>query len=262
MLRRTGLQALRNALKAARASATITSPSVSGRYAADLPKGFASIAKRSISGADVNVNPGFAVGAVRYFAKGAKSDGLARALDLEIQDQEKQYVSPNVELPHGYKVVESPGSRKLTVRKMHGNEEIELMTYVDPEMDAAYAESAYNDPDEEGDGEENAGTPLHFMVKVTKGGEDRTLVFDCSFEGGEISIDAVHVEDPSINESDAYPGPEYSELDERLTQNLKKYLVDRGVDNDTMEAFADLKNDKEEREYGRWLKEVKSFVSK
>lgn len=53
-----------------------------------------------------------------------------------------------------------------------------------------------------------------------------------------------------------------SELDERLTQNLKKYLVDRGVDTNTMEALADLKNDKEEREYGRWLKGLKSFVSK
>lgn len=73
-----------------------------------------------------------------------------------------------VELPHGYKVVENPGSRKLTIRKTHGNEEVELVTYVDPEMDAAYAESAYNDPDDEVEGEENPGVPLSFMVKVSK----------------------------------------------------------------------------------------------
>lgn len=44
---------------------------------------------------------------------------------------------------------------------------------------------------------------------LLQGGEDRSLVFDCSFEGGEITIDSVHIEDPSVNEVDAYPGPEY-----------------------------------------------------
>ena len=54
----------------------------------------------------------------------------------------------------------------------------------------------------------------------------------------------------------------YEELDEKLLDAFPKYLAERGVDADLGAYILALVNDKEQREYKTWLKNVKKFISK
>jgi hypothetical protein len=42
-----------------------------------------------------------------------------------------------------------------------------------------------------------------------QGGDDRSLVFDCSYDGQDFDIEMVQLEDSKIPESEAYGGPNF-----------------------------------------------------
>lgn len=52
------------------------------------------------------------------------------------------------------------------------------------------------------------------------------------------------------------------QLDEQLQRQFKKYLDARGINEDLSNYLLDLLEDKEQREYQRWLHNVESFIRK
>ena len=51
-------------------------------------------------------------------------------------------------------------------------------------------------------------------------------------------------------------------MDEKLLDEFPKYLAERGVNADLGAYILALVNDKEQREYKSWLKNVKKFLAK
>jgi complement component 1 Q subcomponent-binding protein len=54
----------------------------------------------------------------------------------------------------------------------------------------------------------------------------------------------------------------FRSLDETLQKQFEKYLDERGINGELSNYLLDLLEDKEQREYIRWLKNIESFVKK
>jgi complement component 1 Q subcomponent-binding protein len=57
-------------------------------------------------------------------------------------------------------------------------------------------------------------------------------------------------------------GPVCRSLDENLQKQFKKFLEARGIDGNLADYLSDLMEDKEKREYSRWLQNIEAFVKK
>lgn len=60
--------------------------------------------------------------------------------------------------------------------------------------------------------------------------------------------------------ADVYPGPPFGSLDEDLQVLMERFLEERGI-NESLAVFVpDYVDAKEQQEYIRWLKNVRTFV--
>ncbi len=58
-----------------------------------------------------------------------------------------------------------------------------------------------------------------------------------------------------------YIGPQFAELDEGLQNLFERYLEERGVDSALANFLPDYVEYKEQKEYTKWLQNMKAFVS-
>lgn len=158
------------------------------------------------------------------------------------------------------------------------------MNALDPEAD--YQDRAMADEDDEGkkitsedgvDGEESEGEsdndsswPARLQVTVEKPGKG-AIVVEAAVQDGMVVIDNVyHYADVShayaksadkVHErQDLYAGPPFSNLDEDLQSMFERYLDERGINTVLAVFVPDYIDMKEQKEYLRWLENVKDFV--
>ncbi|KAK1585177.1 mitochondrial glycoprotein [Colletotrichum navitas] len=126
--------------------------------------------------------------------------------------------------------------------------------------------------EEEGDLDE-AAPPCRLSIIVEKPGKTPgALNIDATAQDGAIVVDNMfYYEDGKLAHaanaevaharSDIYPGPPFGSLDEDLQILMERYLEERGI-TQALAVFApDYIDVKEQREYVRWLNNVKGFVS-
>lgn len=131
--------------------------------------------------------------------------------------------------------------------------------------------------DDEGVEEDEAGEegetsfPARVNVTIEKAGGKGALQIETVAQDGMIVIDNVYFF-PSADLADAptaekdwarralYTGPPFGNLDEDLQVLLERYLDERGVNTALALFVPDYIDFKEQREYLRWLSNVKSFV--
>ena len=63
------------------------------------------------------------------------------------------------------------------------------------------------------------------------------------------------------NESNFWQGPPFNNLDEDLQILLEKYLEERGINTRLALFIPDYIDHKEQKEYIKWLNNVKNFVA-
>lgn len=132
---------------------------------------------------------------------------------------------------------------------------------------AAPAEEAEEDHDFD-----EAAPPTRLTILVEKPGRSPgALNIDAVAQDGAIVIENLfYYEDAALanpatpadaqRRADVYPGPPFGSLDEDLQILLERYLEERGV-TQALAVFApDYVDVKEQREYVRWLNNVKGFV--
>jgi len=122
---------------------------------------------------------------------------------------------------------------------------------------------------EEGSEDQNASTSSDFMV-VVKNEDGSGLLFDCNSHEAQLSIYRVayskkvdEIANPTNIEkmNQAYQGPDFLSLDEKLQQSFSEYLESLGI-SDKLLAYVECSAvDKEQRLYMNWLSDVKKFVS-
>lgn len=114
--------------------------------------------------------------------------------------------------------------------------------------------------------------PTHLTVVVEKPSKGPgALTIECTAQDGSVVIDNVHhysdaaqafasTPEASHARVDAYAGPSFSTLDEDLQVLVEQYLEERGIGENLAAFVPDYVDFKEQREYSRWLKNVKAFV--
>ncbi|KAK9069238.1 hypothetical protein SSX86_013354 [Deinandra increscens subsp. villosa] len=104
-------------------------------------------------------------------------------------------------------------------------------------------------------------------VCIKKKGLSSILQFDCKvLDDGESKIDfhiqnAYYLRSPTDLGSSVYRGPAFSELDPALQQELKQYLISRGI-SDSLSAFLlHHIHHKEQDQYLKWLQKLEAMVA-
>ncbi|KPM35726.1 hypothetical protein AK830_g10845 [Neonectria ditissima] len=198
-----------------------------------------------------------------------------------------------------FKLVDTPGQEVVKLERSFGDEKITIsfsiadITNYDPyaednaiedeglDDDAAQPGSpqrngraAEEDLDEELDDdvdEENAA-PINLSIVVEKPGKAAgALNIDATAQDGNIVVEnlfyyndakVAKVESPEAAQkrADVYPGPPFGSLDDDLQVLMERFLEERGITQALAVFVPDYVDVKEQREYTRWLGNVKAFI--
>ncbi|GAB7351369.1 hypothetical protein MBLNU459_g2052t1 [Dothideomycetes sp. NU459] len=120
------------------------------------------------------------------------------------------------------------------------------------------------------DGEAQPSFPARVQITVTREAKG-ALAIECVAQDGEITIDNVYyfptadLAEAKTAEKDwarrsLYTGPPFGQLDEDLQVLLERYLDERGINTSMALFIPDYIDMKEQKEYIRWLGNMKSFV--
>ena len=133
-------------------------------------------------------------------------------------------------------------------------------------------EQIEEDMEEDMEGDE-ATAPINLSIVVEKpsNASAGALNIDATVQDGAINVENMFFyADPEVaraaspesaqKRSEVYPGPPFGSLDDDLQVLMERFLEERGV-NSAMAIFVpDYVDVKEQREYLRWLSNVKGFI--
>lgn len=131
-------------------------------------------------------------------------------------------------------------------------------------------EELEDDMDDEMDDESAA--PINLSIVIEKPGKTAgALNVDATAQDGNIIVENMFFyEDASVakvdspeaaqKRADVYPGPPFGSLDEDLQVLMERFLEERGVTQAMAVFVPDYVDLKEQREYLRWLSNVKGFI--
>ncbi|KAF2000398.1 regulatory protein-like protein suaprga1 [Amniculicola lignicola CBS 123094] len=124
--------------------------------------------------------------------------------------------------------------------------------------------------DDEYEGDEQSGFPARTSIRIERPGKGALAIEAVAQDGDFLIEDILHfpeaaMADPQTAEKDwqrrtLYTGPPFGNLDEDLQILLEKYLEERGVNTRMALFIPDYIDHKEQKEYVRWLNNLKKFV--
>ncbi|KAF5876713.1 putative mitochondrial glycoprotein [Botrytis fragariae] len=240
----------------------------------------------------------FSTSSIRAKSAAPESDAeLVEKLASEIQMEEE--MKEHEELPTSVKdymengpfeILDTPGQEEVVLTRSFGDEKIRVsfsiadlnaydpdsdefqdraMSDEDPNIDPA--DPSELDPENPSDAEgESHGFPARVNIIVEKKGKG-ALAIETVAEDGMIVIDNVYYYADAAHayaktteavhqRQDMYVGPPYGNLDEDLQVLMERYLDERGINQALAIFVPDYIDMKEQKEYLRWLKNVKGFV--
>ncbi|KAI3811725.1 hypothetical protein L1987_21454 [Smallanthus sonchifolius] len=107
----------------------------------------------------------------------------------------------------------------------------------------------------------------NLKVCIKKNGLSSILQFDCKvLDEGQNKVDfhiqnAYYLKSPSDLGSSVYRGPVFSHLDPALQQELKQYLISRGISNSLTTSLLHHIHSKEQDQYIKWLQKLEAMVA-
>ncbi|RDW84918.1 hypothetical protein BP6252_02508 [Coleophoma cylindrospora] len=219
-------------------------------------------------------------------------------LENEMKEADPMPASITEYLENGpFKIEDVPGQEDVVLTRKFGNEDIRITFSIadlnmDPEND--YEDRGLADEDMDSDninqgnpksfkqapedsledseeGPEDTSFPARVNVIIEKPGNG-ALAIETVAQDGMIVIDnvyyykdAAHAHAKSVEKAherqDLYVGPPFGNLDEDLQVLLEKYLDERGINTALAIFVPDYIDMKEQKEYLRWLENVKGFVA-
>ncbi|EEF32518.1 Mitochondrial acidic protein MAM33, mitochondrial precursor, putative [Ricinus communis] len=165
-------------------------------------------------------------------------------------------------IPDGFpfEIQDNPGERTILLERKYQDEIIKVEVDAPSNPDEDVEE---DDDDDDRNTEESAVTPsIPLVVSISKG-NGQCLEFGITAFPDEITIDTLSIRNPDSSEDQlAYEGPDFGDLDENLQKAFHKYLEIRGIKPSTTNFLFDYMENKDNKEYLLWLKNLKSFVEK
>lgn len=197
-----------------------------------------------------------------------------------------------------FELIDTPGQEVVKLVRNFGEEKITVsfsiadITNYDPyaEENALEEEGLEEDPshqrsaqssgraneeiDEElEDGlEDEAAAPINLSIVIEKPGKtEGALNIDATAQDGNVVVEnlfyyadakVAKVESPEAAQkrADVYPGPPFGSLDDDLQLLMERFLEERGITQALAVFVPDYVDVKEQREYTRWLSNVKAFI--
>ncbi|KAL9230158.1 hypothetical protein vseg_005545 [Gypsophila vaccaria] len=178
--------------------------------------------------------------------------------EIEVAEQSDDHgktVAAPADFP--FSIVDNPGEQTVSLSREYNGESITV------EVSMPNLLTGEEDEGEDGDDDEEPGSESSVPLLVTiikKDGNSPYLEFDCSAFPDEIRINSLSMKNPETDDQLAYEGPDFADLDENLQKGFLKYLEIRGVKPSTTNFLHEYMIEKDNKEYVRWLKDVKSFV--
>jgi len=192
---------------------------------------------------------------------GAAAGKIVKVMTSEIKHEEEQYEqAKEIKAFLGksdFKLVDTMGDVNMALEREVGDKVVRIEWQLT---------SPFN-PDMEAEGEEAVDQEAtDFCVTVENKSKGSGVAFYCSTQTGEdhrYVIGNVKAFS-SAEEKDgvsSYNGPEFEDIDDKLQEALDEYLAEIGMNNEVCDFIDASALDKEQREYLRWLKITKDFLS-
>ncbi|KAF5001912.1 hypothetical protein FDECE_10816 [Fusarium decemcellulare] len=128
------------------------------------------------------------------------------------------------------------------------------------------------DEDLEDDIDEENAAPINLSIVIEKPGkapgalnidataQDGNIVVENLFYYADATVAKVESPEAAQKRADVYPGPPFGSLDDDLQVLMERFLEERGVTQALAVFVPDYVDVKEQREYTRWLGNVKAFI--
>lgn len=184
----------------------------------------------------------------------SSDEKFLRVLQSEIDDLEQSKdFDKNVELPENFpfKVEDNVGKQTVTLTGEYGSETITIKVSI--------LNLKEEEDEEEDDEEVEDESTLALVVTISKK-DGLSLVFKCSASEDECIINSLSLKNPETDDQLAYEGPDFLDLDVNLQKAFQRYLFVRGIEPITVAILQDYMMEKDNKEYHRWLKNLKKFV--
>jgi len=170
-------------------------------------------------------------------------------------------------------IEDAAGNDEVALTRQFGNETLRLMFSI---ADIQNEEPDYEEPEAENENEEGSDEtpqlpPIRASLSLTKSSANGALNVDMLCQEGHFIVDNVSFyPDSRIGtelspEADwkrrgLYIGPQFDTLDVGVQEEFEQFLQERGV-NEQLASFIPLYAEhKEQREYVKWLSNVKEFI--
>ncbi|EHL00866.1 putative Mitochondrial acidic protein MAM33 [Glarea lozoyensis 74030] len=242
----------------------------------------------------------FSSSALRREKSGEADDELIMKLDSELQiekemkDKEGAPVSVRDYIQNGpFEVIDTPGQEDVVLTRQFGDEKIHITFSIadinNLESENDYADPAMADEDagengqKEYDGSENGADgegvegaegersyPARLNIIIEKPGKGALSVESIVQDGMHVIENVYYYADAAFayaktpeqihGRQDLYSGPPFANLDEDLQVLMERYLDERGINTALAIFVPDYIDMKEQKEYLRWLENVKGFV--
>lgn len=186
-----------------------------------------------------------------------------QVLDSEIQCVEEADMIKKEDLipkDFPFEIIDKPGDHAIVVKREYAGENIQAAIYLNDDGQGVGEEG---EKDSDDVNSENALVSTISMVVTIDKGNGPTLEFCCNLNSDELGIETIALKKPDGFENDgSYTGPEFFDLDENLQKAFKRYLSLRGFKGSLFDSLYEYLDNKEEREYLNWLKNIRGFVEK
>ncbi|KAL3691087.1 hypothetical protein R1sor_004738 [Riccia sorocarpa] len=189
--------------------------------------------------------------------------GLLHALKAELEHERKTYSQPKEAQrgpPKPWILTDKQGHADIILRRSYGEEDIAVTCVYQPDAYGERHEDDEPEGSEQDDRDEESAACVNLTITVNKGADNPTLEISAASYGTEISIDHVYFWEDKDSRDALYDGPNFLQLDEELQDQFERYIKSRGVNKELISYLFNLLEDKEQREYMRWLQKVEQFV--
>ncbi|KAG8216920.1 putative regulatory protein suaprga1 [Butyriboletus roseoflavus] len=163
------------------------------------------------------------------------------------------------------------GNDEVTLTRKFGNENIRVMFSI-ADIQNMEEESGFDQDGEEGGDEDNAQSyPIRVSFSVTKNDAKGSLNVDTMCQEGAFLVDNISfypdvklgtelTADADWKRRGLYIGPQFDTLDVAVQEEFEKWLNERGVNEGLATFIPEYSEHKEQKEYVRWLENVKNFI--
>lgn len=222
---------------------TLSTPAATSSFLASSARRSYHSATVRRSGDDEDVPPLSAV-----LAQQIVEEDVEEEHDQELRDAQKL-------VEQHFTVNDKDGVALVTLTRKYDDEMIEVR------FDCQNEEEDYAAMEEAEEAEESSIQGINFQVRIQRG--QNLMEIEC-FAGNAFEVRNVNYissEHRSVGD-ELYSGPKFDDLDPDLQSAFYDYLAERNIDDDLSFFVQTYSQDKEQREYIRWLKKCLEFTAK